>query len=170
MANTPSPVSRLLLSCAFLAVGSAAGLQWIGLSAQTEAARQQASRQTLAEFSSILSRFETVPAKEKPAVAEHLTGLAERLAKEVRGESLASASRRVVALASYEDGKASRDTELRERLRAEVRGLVNEADSMESQALGRATLLSVINQCLLVGAVILCGLTVLRARRTSSTA
>lgn len=166
MATSPSPV---LLILAFVAVASSAGLQWVGLSAQSEAARHQVSRQTLSEFSSVLNRYETAPQKEKPAVAEHLTGMAERLSRSVKGESLASASRRVVALASFEDGKETREKELRERLRAEIRGLVNEADMLEAAALGKATFLSLVNQTLLLVAAVLCGLLAFGVRRTSST-
>jgi hypothetical protein len=170
MARTPPQISRLFLIGSFLAISSSAGLQWAGLSAQSEAARQQASRETLTEFSSVLNRYETVPVQEKPAVAEHLTGMAERLSQQVKGESLASASRRVVALASFEDGKAARDTEIRDRLRAEVRGLASEAESLESAALGRAAVLSMINQVLLVGAAILFGMRIYQVRRTNSPA
>ena len=152
MAFVPTPVSQVLLVGSFVAVASSAGLQCLGLSAQAEAARQQASRQALTDFSSVLNRFETAPAREKPAVAEHLAGMAERLPHQVKSESLASASRRVVALASYEAEAQAREKDLQERLRAEVRGLVNEAESLES-----ATWLGVVNQILLVMAAILCG-------------
>lgn len=170
MANTPSPISRVLIVGAFLAVASSAGLQWVGLSAQTEAVRQQISRQTLTEFSRVFARYETAPVQEKPAVAEQLTGMAERLSHSTRAESLASASRRVVALASYEDGTETREKELRERLRAEIRGLVSEAETLESAALNRATLFSTVNQALLVMAVLLCGFLVFRVSRVSSVA
>jgi len=96
-----------------------------------------------------------------------LTGMAERLSQSTRAESLASASRRVVALASYEDGKETREKELRERLRAEIRGLVSEAETLESAALNRATLFSTVNQALLVMAVLLCGFLVFRVSRVS---
>ncbi|MBI2685436.1 MAG: hypothetical protein HYX27_03895 [Acidobacteria bacterium] len=161
--------SRLVLIAAFAAVASSAGLQWAGLSAQSEASRQQVSRQTLAEFSSVLNQYERTPAPEKHAVAEQLTGVAERLSQQVWGESLASAARRVVALASYEPEADSREKELQERLRAEVRGLVGQAESMESAALGRATLLSTINQALLVIAAVLCGMALFRAGRAGAT-
>ncbi len=155
---------------AFVAVASSAGLQWFGWSAQSEAARQQTSRQSLAELSSLLQRFEAAPATERPVVAEHMTGLAERLSKHARGEKLASASRRVVALASYEAGGEAREKELQERLRAEVRGLVSEAESAESAALDRATWLAAANQFLLAGAAVLCGLLAFRAKRAGATA
>ena len=100
-------------------------------------------------------------------MAEQLTGMAERLSQSTRAESLASASRRVVALASYEDGKETREKELRERLRAEIRGLVSEAETLESAALNRATLFSTVNQALLVMAVLLCGFLVFRVSRVS---
>ena len=170
MATTPSPASRVLLIGAFVAVASAAGLQWAGLSAQTEAARQQISRQALAEFSRVFAKYETAPVKEKPVVAEQLTGMAERLSQSTRAESLASASRRVVALASFEDGKETRERELRERLRAEIRGLVSEAETLESAALNRATFFSTVNQALLVMAVFLCGFLVFRMGRVSPVA
>lgn len=155
---------------AFVAVASCAGLQWFSWTAQTEAARQQTSRQSLAELSSLLQRFETAPKAERPVVAEHLTGVAERLSKGASGEKLASASRRVVALASYETGGEAREKELQERLRAEVRGLVSEAESAESAALGRAASLAAVNQMLLLGAAALCGLLAFRSRRSAATA
>jgi hypothetical protein len=167
MALVPSPVSHVLMVGVFVAVASSAGLQWLGLSAQAEAVRQQASRQTLTDFSSLLHRFETATKREKPAVAEHLVGMAERLSRQVKGEALASASRRVGALASYEAETQVRDKELQERLRAEVRGLMNEAESLESAALGQATLFGVVNQILLVLAALLCGLAAIRARRAN---
>ncbi len=161
--------TRALLITAFLAVASSAGLQWVGLSAQTEAARQKESRQVLAELSTLVQRFATAPEKEKPAVAEHLAGMAERLSHEAKAERLASASRRVVALASFESGKEVREKELQERLRAELRGLLSEAESLESAALGRATWLSTVNQVLLVMAAMLCGLLLYRGRHARVT-
>ena len=170
MASSPSPASRLLLIFAFAAVASSAGLQWVGLSAQSEASRQQVSRQTLSEFSTVLNIYETAPPKQRQEVAQQLTGMAERLSHSVKGESLASASRRVVALASFEEGREAREKELRERLRAEIRGLVNEADSLEMAALSRAKILSAVNQALLLAAAGLCGLLLFRMQRTSSAA
>jgi len=170
MALSPISGSRWLLLGAFLAVASSAGLQWAGLSAQSEAVRQQASRQTLAEFSSALNRFESATPQERPAVAEHLTGMADRLSRQTWAESLAPASRRVAALTSYEARKDDHEKQIQDRLRAEVRGLVSQAESLEAAALGRATLLSTINQALLVLAAVLCGLLVFRTRRASSPA
>ncbi len=167
MAFVPSPVSQVLLFGAFLAVASSAGLQWLGLSAQAEAVRQQASRQKLTDFSSLVQRFETAAAGEKPAVAQHMAGMAQRLAEQIRGEALASASRRVVALASYEADAQTREKELQGRLKAEVQGLVNETESLESAALGQATWLGVVNQILLVMAALLCGVVAIRTRRSS---
>lgn len=103
-------------------------------------------------------------------MAGRLAQVAEMLAQQIRGEALASASRRVVALASFEAGKEPREKELQERLRAEVRGLVSQAESMEMAALNRATFLSSINQAVLLIAVVLCGAQWVRARRTSSVA
>ena len=148
-------------------MASSAGLQWLGASAQAEAVRQQASRQTLTDVSSLLNRFESAPTVEKPVVAAHLTGMAERLARQVKDEALASASRRVVALASYEEGTPAREKELQERLRAEVRGLVNESESLESAALGQATFFGVVNQIVLVLAALLCGAVAIKARRAN---
>lgn len=165
MALAHPSISRVLLVASFLAVASAAGLQWVGLAAQTEAVRQQASRRRLDEFSSILNNFASAPAKERPAMAGRLAEVAEILAQQIRGESLASASRRVVALASFEAGKEPREKELQERLRAEVRGLVSQAESLEMAALHRAKFLISINQILLVVAVVLCGAQWLRARQ-----
>lgn len=165
MALSPSPVSQFLLVLAFLAVSSSAGLHWIGMSAQTEASRQQASRQTLAEFTAQLNRMETAPEAEKPKLAENLAGMAERFASEAKRESLASGSRRVVALASWEAERQTRDRELQERLKAEVRGLVNETESLESAALRRASWLGTVNQALLAGAAILCGFLALWSQR-----
>ncbi len=146
-----------------------AGLQWIGLSAQTEALRQQKARQALAEFSTLLNRLDTAPTGEKPAVAEHLTGLAEQMSRQVKSETLASASRRVVALVGYEKGTQQREKEMQDRLRAEVRGLVNEAESLESAALARAAWLSGIIQALLISAAVLCGFMALRGRQAPAT-
>ena len=167
MAVVHSPISQVLLFGAFFAVASSAGLQWLRLSAQAEAVRQQTSRQTLTDFSSLLNRFESAPTVEKPVVAAHLTGMAERLARQVKDESLASASRRVVALASYEAEAPAREKELQERLRAEVRGLVNESESLESAALGQATFFGVVNQIVLVLAALLCGAVAIKARRAN---
>lgn len=167
MAVVPSPISQVLLFGAFFAVASSAGLQWLGASAQAEAVRQQASRQTLTDFSSLLNRFESAPTVEKPVVAAHLTGMAERLARQVKDEALASASRRVVALASYEAEAPAREKELQERLRAEVRGLVNESESLESAALGQATFFGVVNQIVLVLAALLCGAVAIKVRRAN---
>jgi hypothetical protein len=170
MALAPSSISQVLLIGAFVAVASSAGLQWLGLSAYAEAVRQQASRQKLADFSSLLHQFEIAPQREKSAVAEHLAGIAERLSHQVKGEALASASRRVEALASYEVKAQAREKELQERLRAEVRGLVNEAEFLESAALGRAQWLGTLTQIVLVLAAILCGVVAAGSRRTNLTA
>ena len=167
MAVMPSPISQVLLFGAFFALASSAGLQWLGASAQAEAVRQQASRQTLTDVSSLLNRFESAPTVEKPVVAAHLTGMAERLARQVKDEALASASRRVVALASYEAEAPAREKELQERLRAEVRGLVNESESLESAALGQATFFGVVNQIVLVLAALLCGAVAIKVRRAN---
>ncbi len=167
MALVPPPVSRILLLTAFVAVASSAGLQWLGMSAQAEGARQKASRESLVEFTTLLQRFEAAPAKEKPQAASQLAGAAERLSQQVKGEELASASRRVVALASFETQAQTRDRELQERLRAEVRGLASEAESLETAAAGRAVWLSSLNQLLLVGAVALCGFLLFRGERAS---
>lgn len=167
MAIVPSPISQVLLFGAFFAVASSAGLQVARASAQAEAVRQQASRQTLTDVSSLLNRFESAPTVEKPVVAAHLTGMAERLARQVKDEALASASRRVVALASYEAGSPAREKELQERLRAEVKGLVNESESLESAALGQATFFGVVNQIVLVLAALLCGAVAIKARRAN---
>ena len=140
----------------------------MGFAAQAEASRQQASREVLAEFTSVLNRFEAAPAKEKPAVARRLTVIAEQLSQQAKSEELASASRRVLALTSFEAEAQARDRELQERLRAEVRGLAHEAESMEAAALGRAEWLRTINYTLLAGAGILCGILLLRGRRTNS--
>ena len=167
MAVVPSPVSQVLLFGAFLAVASSAGLQWLGLSAQAEAVRQQKSRQTLTDFGKLLNRFEAAPVREKPVVAQQLAGMADRLSRQVKDEALASASQRVVALASYEAEAPAREKELQERLRAEVRGLVNEAESLESAALGQATFFGVVNQIVLVLAALLCGAVTIKARRAN---
>ena len=52
---------------------------------------------------------------------------------------------------------------MQERLRAEVRGLVNESESLESAALGQATFFGVVNQIVLVLAALL----VIKARRAN---
>ena len=170
MASSPHPISQFLLVCAFAAVAASAGLQFVGLSAQAEAARQQSSRQSLAELSSVLHLYEEAPEQAKAGMAAQLAGLADKLARQANGESMASASRRVGALASYEAREQSRERELQERLRAEVRGLINETESLESVALGRAVALSSINQAILMAAAILCGILLIRARRPSSQA
>ena len=56
MSGSANPISRVLIVAAFVAVASSAGLQWVGVSAQAEAARQAASRQTLSEFSTLLTQ------------------------------------------------------------------------------------------------------------------
>lgn len=165
MATAPSPVSRYLRVAAFVAVASSASVQWVGVSAQKEAVRQQVSRHSLAEFSNVLHRYDVAPEGEKGKVAESMVGLAERMSQQARGEKAASASRRVLALASYEDGKEAREKELAERLRAEVRGMAAEAESLESAALSRATMFGTINQALLFAAAILCGWVMFRGRR-----
>jgi len=170
MAFVPTFVSQALVIGAFVAVASSAGLQWLGLSAQAEAVRQQASRQTLTNFSSVLSRYETAPKREKPAVAEHLAGMAKQLSQQMKGETLVSASRRVEALASYEPAAQTRVNELQERLRAEVRWLVTETENLESAALGQATWLGVVNQIVLLLAAVMCGAVLIRVRRTNLTA
>ena len=68
-----------------------------------------------------------------------------------------------MALASYEEETPAREKELQERLRAEVRGLVNESESLESAALGQATFFGVVNQIVLVLAALL----VIKARRAN---
>lgn len=128
-------LSRWLWPVAFAAVASSAGLQWVGLTAQTEAARHQTSRQKLAEFSSLLGKLDSAPEAEKAAVAKQVSGLADGLA--LQDEKLEQGSRRVVALASYEVAPDENIT-VRERLRAEVRGLVGQAESLEADALSRA--------------------------------
>lgn len=168
MPTAPKPASRLLLVAAFAAVASSAGLQWAGLLAQTEAARQRASRGSLQEFSAVLHSYQVAPTGRKPELAKQLTNLAEALTQKARGESVASASRRVGALASYEVRERSRESELQDRLRAEVRDLVSRADSMESVALQRAVLLGTINQVILCIGAVLSGLVLFKARRAHS--
>lgn len=153
--------SRLLWPVAFAAVASSAGLQWVGLTAQTEAARHQTSRQKLTEFSSLLGKLDSAPKEQKAAVAKQVSGLADNLA--LQDEKLEQGSRRVVALASYEvapDDNAS----VRERLRAEVRGLVGQAESLEADALSRANRFVATSQVtLFVGMALFAG--VLRVSR-----
>ncbi|MBM3755173.1 MAG: hypothetical protein FJW38_14470 [Acidobacteria bacterium] len=131
---TPS-FSRFLWTVAFAAVASSAGLQWVGLTAQSEAARHQSSRQKLSEFSSLLGKLDSAPEAEKAEMARQVSGLADNLA--LQDEKLEQGSRRVVALASYEIAPEE-NTTVRERLRAEVRGLVGQAESLEADALSRA--------------------------------
>lgn len=162
MSGAANPISRVLIVAAFVAVASSAGLQWVSVSAQAEAARQASSRQTLAEFSTLLTQYESTAAPERTALEQDLAGKAEQLTRKVRSEPLAAASRRVAALASYE---ASGDRELQSRLRAEVRGLMSQAENLESAALGRAELLATVNAILMATAAVLCGLAVLQVRR-----
>lgn len=165
MALVPPSASQLLLVVAFVAVSSAAGLQWAGMAAQGEAARQQASRQTLSDFAAQLSRLESASLPEKAKLAATLADMAERFARETNRETLASGSRRVVALASYEGEPQVRDRELQERLRAEVRGLVIETESLESAALSRANWFGSITQTLIAAAaLLLCGILSIRWR------
>lgn len=154
--------SRSLWLVAFAAVASSAGLQWIGLTAQSEAARHQTSRQKLSEFSSLLGKLDNAPEAEKPAVARQVSGLADSLA--LQDEKLDQGSRRVVALASYEVASDDNAT-VRERLRAEVRGLVGQAESLESDALNRANRFVTSSQIiLLIGLALFAG--VLHVTRT----
>ncbi|MBM3788373.1 MAG: hypothetical protein FJW30_28895 [Acidobacteria bacterium] len=156
-----SSLSRLLWPVAFAAVASSAGLQWVGLTAQTEAARHQSSRQKLSEFSSLLGKLDSAPEAEKAAVARQVSGWADSLT--LQDEKLEQGSRRVVALASYEAAPDENVT-VRERLRAEVRGLVGQAESMEAEALSRANRFVASSQIiLLVGMALFAG--VLRVSR-----
>ena len=157
----------MLIVAAFFAVASSAGLQWVSVSAQEEAARQAASRQTLAEFSTLLTEYERTAAAGRLALEQDLTGKAEQLPQKVRSEPLAAGSRRVAALASYE---ASGDRELQSRLRAEVRGLMSQAESLETAALGRAELLGMVNGVLMATAAVLFGLALLQGRRVRAEA
>lgn len=167
MALVPPPVSRIVLIAAFCSVASSAGLQWLGLSARAEATRQRLSRESLAEFAALLQRFEDAPAPEKTQAASRLTGAAERLSQQVKGEALASASRRVVALASFESPTQIRDKELQERLRAEIRSLTSEAELLESTAAGRVHWLNSANQWLWVCSLSLFGLLLFRRQKIS---
>jgi hypothetical protein len=164
MQSAISPVSRILTLVCFLSVSSSAGLQWVGLAAQAEAARRHVSRQTLTEFGTLLTAMETASEEERAAAAARLAFIAERLAGQAREELLEEASRRVGVLASYQP---SGDKELRERLSGEIRGLVMEAEAVESQALGRATWLATINQLLLLLASAACGVLLFRCGRIS---
>jgi len=156
-----SSLSRLLWSVAFAAVASSAGLQWVGLTAQTEAARHQNSRQKLTEFSALLGKLDTASAPEKAEVAKQVSGLADSLA--LQDEKLEPGSRRVVALASYEVAPDENAT-VRERLRAEVKGLVGQAESLEADALSRANrFVSTSQIVLLLGMALFAG--VLRVTR-----
>ncbi len=76
----------------------------------------------------------------------------------------------MAALASFEAETQAREKELRERLRAEVQGLVNEAEFLESAALGRARWLGSLTQAATVLAAILCGVVAVRTRRLNLTA
>lgn len=156
-----SSLSRWLWPVAFAAVASSAGLQWIGLTAQTEAARHQTSRQKLTEFSSLLGKLDSAPVAEKAEVARQVSGLADNLA--LQDEKLEQGSRRVVALASYEVAP-DENTTVRDRLRAEVRGLVGQAESLEADALSRANRFVATSQItLIVGLALFAG--VLRVSR-----
>lgn len=170
MARKPGVVSSIVLVLAFAAVAASAGLQWVEKSARAEAARRQASRQSVEQFSTLMQRFEDASARERPKVAEDLAGAAERLAEQTKIESLAAASRRVEALASFETQKQARQSDLQERLRAEIRELVSEAESMEASARGRATRLEIVHQLMLMVAAVLCGWRVLLAGQANLTA
>jgi hypothetical protein len=157
-----SPVSRLLTLVCFLSVSSSAGLQWVGLAAQAEAARRHVSRQTLTEFATLMTTMETSSEGERAAAAARLAFIAERLAGQGREDVLEAAARRVGVLASYQPLP---DEELLKRLSREIRGLVEEAEAVESAALGRATWLASINQLLLLVASTACGVMLLRSGR-----
>jgi hypothetical protein len=147
MARTSTPVSQWILIAGFFAVASTAGLQWIGGPA--------VSPRAAAELSAEVHRLETAPADERAAVAEHLTGMAEK----ANAETVAAASRRVAALASYETA----DVAMRERLRAEVRSLAQEAETLEMETLWWRT----ANWLVLALAAILCGWMTVRTRKPS---
>jgi hypothetical protein len=114
----------------------------VGLTAQSDAARYQNSRQKLSDFSALLGKLDSAPEAEKAAVARQVSGLADSLA--LQDEKLEQGSRRVVALVSYEN------VSVRERLRAEVRGLVGQAESLEAAALSRANWFVEASQLILV--------------------
>jgi phage host-nuclease inhibitor protein Gam len=127
-----------------------ASLEWIG--------GQTVSPRAAAELSAEVHRLEAAPAGEQAAVAEQLSVMAEKL----KAEEVASASRRVAALASYE---AAKDAALQERLRAEVRELAREAETLETETLWWRT----VNWLLLGGMAILCVLVTIRTRKPSRT-
>lgn len=151
MPGIAAPIGRRIFPFLLLSLTSSAALQWAGLSAQSEAARHHNSAQKLNELSAILIN----PAAEETAVVQQA---ADKLNASIRDEKLVEAARRVSALASYPDAS------VRDRLRAEVRSLVHEAESMETAALSRATLYTWATEVLIVLAAGFCGLLWLRRR------
>lgn len=149
MVVTSSAVWQWILVVGFFAVASTASLQWIGGKTVTPRAA--------AELTAEVHRLEIAPAGERAAMAEHLTGMAEK----ANAETVAAASRRVAALASYE----SADAALRERVRAEVRGLAQEAETLEIETLWWQT----ANWLALGGMAIVCGWMTVRAKKPSWT-
>ncbi|MBM3784905.1 MAG: hypothetical protein FJW30_11130 [Acidobacteria bacterium] len=155
MPGLPSSVARWLLPVLFLTLASSAGLQWAGLSAQSEAARHHTIVQRLNDFSMLLLRIGSANEPERQRAAQQVSGYVDRLSTE---EKLRAGSRRVTALASYPDDSVD------ERLRAEVRGLVSEAESLETAALRRANTYTLATQCLVVLTACVCGALLLRRK------
>lgn len=169
MGKLPVSISRWLLPVAFAAVSSSAGLQWFGLKANREVARQRASREALVEFSALLARYESAPPKQRPVAARELTSFAERMPAVLRDDYLASAYRRVLALTSFEANSSQADQAIQERLRDEIRGLIARTETAESIALRRATQAGTANQMLAFLAMGTLGFGLLRVRIPAST-
>lgn len=167
MTQALPPVLRLLMIASFLAVASSAGLQWAERSANVAAVEQQASRRSVSELSQLLQEIDAGGDADRPRLNERFAEAAERVGRHLRGDSLVSATRRVAVLSSAGTNEPIREKEMQDRLRAELRGLVREAEHLEASALGRAAWLSGLNQALLVLAAALCGLTLFQASRIS---
>jgi hypothetical protein len=141
---------------------SSAGVQWASSSAQEEARRQKASSAAFDRFRSLLERYESPDAAERNTAAQELAGLADRLPESAKAEPIVAGARRVQALASFQSAGERSAQLIQDRLRDEVRGLAQQAHSLEAQALGRAEVFQHCNLALLISA----GLFVLRSGGT----
>lgn len=127
-----------LVVLGFLSVASAASLQFLGARAQADAFRSHSSRQSMAELQHLMVRLETVPNEERAVVAREIGSRAENFRRSAGSESLSSASRRVASLASWEVLATNDDLTVRQRLRAELAGIIAGADTLEAAALMQA--------------------------------
>jgi hypothetical protein len=147
-----------LVVLGFLSVASAASLQFVGARSQAEAFRNHASRLSVGELQHLMIRLETVPTSEKAGVAREIGRRAESLRGSGVSEGLTAASRRVSTLASWEVSAASEDLAVRQRLRAELAGIIVKTEQLEAAALTQTAELHFWTNLALWSAVLLFGL------------